>query len=472
MRNAPTSTSLALWFSPTSAAPSSTFSSGCLVHGPSPTTALPTSSRTYQASLWTIQGTRPASTADYINYYLIRTYNPRFYSPSRYETGIQLVRYTAYVWSFFILGTSIPVYSIIVRYNLLVSGLCGQCGSHMAATVLPWAVAWLFFKGSVFATFVNYYHIWTHNPRFSSSGSVFATFVNWASLISFGVVYFGLPLAAFLAALWQHPTNPQGRPLADQQWQQQRRVSDYMAVEGSQEDNQPLLPIHQAFDFDPLPAPDPPTTEVPAGASSLTPQATRRGAAGTGGAGGESASICFSGTVGVEFRKMSADDGGGGGVSVLMGSSDREPLLAQRMPSYHFPPQPCRQSPPAAAVDTAGGGGGGPLPVTLPAGPSEVDPLAAGDDVSSAVAPGLYRVFPGGNPHAQFGVILLVAILVGALNLAAIYFNVEVAMKQHHKGGAPAPPPAPHPVMRHRHLAVGDRPHTAGIYPGGARGHF
>ena len=326
MRNAPTSTSLALWFSPTSAAPSSTFSSGCLVHGPSPTTALPTSSRTYQASLWTIQGTRPASTADYINYYLIRTYNPRFYSPSRYETGIQLVRYTAYVWSFFILGTSIPVYSIIVRYNLLVSGLCGQCGSHMAATVLPWAVAWLFFKGSVFTTFVN-----------------------WASLISFGVVYFGLPLAAFLAALWQHPTNPKGRPLADQQRQQrqqQRRVSDYMAVEGSQEDNQPLLPIHQAFDFDPLPAPDPPTTEVPAGASSLTPQATRRGAAGTGGAGGESASICFSGTVGVEFRKMSADDGGGGGVSVLMGSSDREPLLAQRMPSYHFPPPDLSTVPP------------------------------------------------------------------------------------------------------------------------------
>lgn len=77
---------------------------------------------------------------------------------------------------------------------------------------------------------------------FVRPGSVFATFVNWASLVSFGVVYFVLPLLAFVAALWKEIEAKEGLTPA---------AKPGYGATIIYPDTEPLLP--EADAFDPLP---------------------------------------------------------------------------------------------------------------------------------------------------------------------------------------------------------------------------
>eukprot|EP01104_Vermistella_antarctica_P020277 TRINITY_DN8619_c0_g1_i1.p1 TRINITY_DN8619_c0_g1~~TRINITY_DN8619_c0_g1_i1.p1 ORF type:complete len:638 (-),score=100.18 TRINITY_DN8619_c0_g1_i1:47-1894(-) len=60
------------------------------------------------------------------------------------------------IFSFAVVGLGIPLYSIVIRYNLYVGKVCNSFWSAMWGVVFPWAVSWLFYQGSGLVTFVTY----------------------------------------------------------------------------------------------------------------------------------------------------------------------------------------------------------------------------------------------------------------------------------------------------------------------------
>ena len=54
--------------------------------------------------------------------------------------------------------TSIPVFSIIVRYNLMENQICGSFVANLFSVVLPWVVALFFFSGARSRGVVNTAH--------------------------------------------------------------------------------------------------------------------------------------------------------------------------------------------------------------------------------------------------------------------------------------------------------------------------
>lgn len=66
-------------------------------------------------------------------------------------SGSRLAQATVVAYPILQNFTSIPVFSILIRYNLLQSGLFGPCGALVAAVVLPWLASVPFYTGSGFA---------------------------------------------------------------------------------------------------------------------------------------------------------------------------------------------------------------------------------------------------------------------------------------------------------------------------------
>jgi hypothetical protein len=52
--------------------------------------------------------------------------------------------------------TSIPVYSIMIRYNLLSNDLCGKNTANFIAVVCPWILTLIFYTGEGFANVVGW----------------------------------------------------------------------------------------------------------------------------------------------------------------------------------------------------------------------------------------------------------------------------------------------------------------------------
>eukprot|EP00658_Telonema_sp_P-2_P068566 TRINITY_DN5749_c0_g3_i1.p1 TRINITY_DN5749_c0_g3~~TRINITY_DN5749_c0_g3_i1.p1 ORF type:complete len:567 (+),score=113.34 TRINITY_DN5749_c0_g3_i1:206-1906(+) len=87
---------------------------------------------------------------------------------------------TALVWSFFMIGCGIPVFSILVRYNLYVAGVCSARWAKFWGVLFPWVVGWVFYVGSAFSEFVG-----------------------WAALLLFGMINFIGPLLLDLYVIHQ-----------------------------------------------------------------------------------------------------------------------------------------------------------------------------------------------------------------------------------------------------------------------------
>lgn len=71
--------------------------------------------------------------------------------------------------------SGIPVYSVIVRYNLLENKIMSKFWANMFAVVLPWAAGWLF-----------------------TSGTLLTQLINWSSAFLFVTLNFFFPILLFL----------------------------------------------------------------------------------------------------------------------------------------------------------------------------------------------------------------------------------------------------------------------------------
>eukprot|EP01118_Nematostelium_gracile_P003930 TRINITY_DN1462_c0_g1_i2.p1 TRINITY_DN1462_c0_g1~~TRINITY_DN1462_c0_g1_i2.p1 ORF type:complete len:496 (-),score=101.49 TRINITY_DN1462_c0_g1_i2:89-1576(-) len=88
-----------------------------------------------------------------------------------------LTRVVSYIFSMIIIGPGIPVYSISIRYNLFVGGICSKRWSYFWGAVVPWIFAFLF-----------------------TGSSVFAQLLVWSGLLVTGFVNFVAPLGIYLKA--------------------------------------------------------------------------------------------------------------------------------------------------------------------------------------------------------------------------------------------------------------------------------
>uniref|UniRef100_A0A6B2L2R7 Amino acid transporter transmembrane domain-containing protein n=1 Tax=Arcella intermedia TaxID=1963864 RepID=A0A6B2L2R7_9EUKA len=86
-------------------------------------------------------------------------------------------RAAVFLFPLSVVATSIPIYSIIVRYNLLENKICNKPIANIIAVVLPWVVVIPFYTGKGLTEVMN-----------------------WSTLISNGIVNFIIPFYLFIKA--------------------------------------------------------------------------------------------------------------------------------------------------------------------------------------------------------------------------------------------------------------------------------
>lgn len=63
---------------------------------------------------------------------------------------------SASLFAFFIIGLGIPLFSVLMKMNLVGSGLCTSTQGNILATFVPWLIGWLFYKGSAAAKLLSW----------------------------------------------------------------------------------------------------------------------------------------------------------------------------------------------------------------------------------------------------------------------------------------------------------------------------
>lgn len=63
---------------------------------------------------------------------------------------------SASLFAFFIIGLGIPLFCVLMKMNLVGSGLCTSTQGNMVAVFLPWLIGWLFYKGSAAAKLLSW----------------------------------------------------------------------------------------------------------------------------------------------------------------------------------------------------------------------------------------------------------------------------------------------------------------------------
>jgi len=82
-----------------------------------------------------------------------------------------------YLFPISVVATSIPIYSIIVRYNLLENKICGKPMANFIGVILPWLVTIPFYTGKGLSNVIN-----------------------WSSLIAGGIINFIIPFWIYVRA--------------------------------------------------------------------------------------------------------------------------------------------------------------------------------------------------------------------------------------------------------------------------------
>jgi len=59
----------------------------------------------------------------------------------------QVTEVCSMVFTIFIVGLSIPLFSVLIRLNLTGSGLCSERMANVLAVYLPWGTSWMFYVG-------------------------------------------------------------------------------------------------------------------------------------------------------------------------------------------------------------------------------------------------------------------------------------------------------------------------------------
>ena len=89
-----------------------------------------------------------------------------------------LTRFAAFLFAIVCVGLSVPIFCIMVRYNLIVDGLCSDRWAVIFSVVLPFAFSWVFYHGRSFNDVVS-----------------------WSGVVNNGPVNFILPLLVALRAV-------------------------------------------------------------------------------------------------------------------------------------------------------------------------------------------------------------------------------------------------------------------------------
>ncbi len=120
-----------------------------------------------------------------------------------------------YVFPIANLMTSIPVFSILIRYNLLNSGICKKAMANVLAVVLPWVMALFFYAGNQ----LNY-------------------LIEWSSAVFFVLLNMSIPLYMYVV---QYRRIGRHYDTANRPWQSTAWDAD---------NNTALLPLDDDDDFD------------------------------------------------------------------------------------------------------------------------------------------------------------------------------------------------------------------------------
>jgi amino acid permease len=65
-------------------------------------------------------------------------------------------RLCATLFGVVIIGLGVPIFSVIMRYNLVSGALCSEPWAHVWSSVLPWTTAWMLYQGSVMLKLLNW----------------------------------------------------------------------------------------------------------------------------------------------------------------------------------------------------------------------------------------------------------------------------------------------------------------------------
>ena len=96
----------------------------------------------------------------------------------------RLTRIAVYLFNFGTIVPGIPVFSILVRYNLLSGKVCSSRWAFFYSFVLPWGVSMFLYRGKGFQNLVN-----------------------WTALVFEGFVNFTIPCLLYVSALRRYPSN-------------------------------------------------------------------------------------------------------------------------------------------------------------------------------------------------------------------------------------------------------------------------
>jgi hypothetical protein len=122
-----------------------------------------------------------------------------------------IVHVSVYLFPIVVLLSSIPVYSIIIRYNLIESGLCGKNWANVWAVLFPWVFSVPFYTGSGLSNIIS-----------------------WVGLFVNGFINFVIPLLFYIIALRRYGgMEPVGRA------QILSGIEPNLSVSLSRDDNEP-----------------------------------------------------------------------------------------------------------------------------------------------------------------------------------------------------------------------------------------
>lgn len=90
-------------------------------------------------------------------------------------------RISVYLFPLIVLLSSIPIFSIIIRYNLVDSQLCGKAQANFWGVIFPWILSVIFYSGQ----------------------GIF-DIINWTALLVNGFINFVIPLLLYFFSVRQH----------------------------------------------------------------------------------------------------------------------------------------------------------------------------------------------------------------------------------------------------------------------------
>merc|ERR1712228_537758 len=66
-----------------------------------------------------------------------------------------ITKVSSFLFGVLVIGLGIPVFCIVMRYNLFAGGICNNRWATVMGVVVPWSVSWLLYQGEAAQKFIN-----------------------------------------------------------------------------------------------------------------------------------------------------------------------------------------------------------------------------------------------------------------------------------------------------------------------------